>query len=191
MGYLNLLNDVKKRLSFEGAAELDKFVSSPAIREIVDRDEARELEKRRALIAELAALPAEAEKRRAAAAEMARKAEARFLAARAEYQAANEAHGMAACHAYGVTAVTNGDAYRIQKILGAGADPRLEHFIDAANWLNNSFVRHAVVTWPTEQKNWVTGETTTTFDSNVAKIRELMAAMRAAIFTDAKLSTFF
>ena len=181
MGYLNLLNDVKKRLSFEGAAELDKFVASPAIKEIVERDEVRELDKRRALIVEMAALPAKSEKLRAAAAETASKAEARLSDARAEFHAATEAHSAAFNCAYGSAASAQGDVYRIQKILGAGADPRLQHFIDAVNWLNNSFVRHACVTWPTEQKNWVTNEITTIFDSNIVVIRELMATMRAAI----------
>lgn len=175
-----LVSELSTKLSFKARQDLQRLIETPAAQEILASDEEVILKRRRELIATIASLPAkfakakiEAVKPCQDAAERLAKAEDEVIAARANLDALRAAANVP-------QAQENRILFAAELELLETADSRLEEF--SAHVSNaKQAIAFAICVWPCTERNWLTGNKETIYQSNAEEITQATDLLAEAI----------
>ena len=175
----SLIGELKHKLTHQARQDLDRLIASPEAQSVLKRDEEALLAQRSELVDALRNLPSKYEKIKVEKAKPVAAAVARVDEAERELVAAKANLILLRALANAPVAQENTELFQIEKHLLEGCDQRLDLFrIHVENALN--IVGNCVVVWPSNIRNWITGERSVVYESNNTEVRSTMKLLSEA-----------
>ncbi len=178
MKIADLIRDLK--LSPEGKAQLEKVLALPEVKGVDEREQARDIEKRRELIAKLGAIPGSHKAAIAIAGKNCAAAVAHVDSVSRELIAARLKYAAMAAAALAIETSSTTQCLEIERELRDGADSRLADFRFAFDQLADNVRNKIAVSGYRSQRN-IFGQRETILVTNVAEVTSTRESIADAI----------